>query len=73
VSHAASKVPITYTPRPDATPEAKLDALAAVYKFVLFDSQASKGGLHDLTDDSTSKTVKNEPQKIDQEKPKWRN
>jgi hypothetical protein len=43
---------VTYTPRPDVTPEAELSALAAVYKFVLFDSQASKGGLHDLTGDS---------------------
>ena len=40
-----------YTPRPDATPEAELSALAAVYKFVL--SQTSKGGPHDLTGDTT--------------------
>jgi hypothetical protein len=26
---------ITYVPRPDATPESELDALAAVYAFVL--------------------------------------
>ena len=26
---------ITYTPRPDATPESELSALAAVYKFLL--------------------------------------
>lgn len=26
---------IAYTPRPDATPESELDALAAVYAFVL--------------------------------------
>ena len=26
---------ITYTPRPDATPEAELDALASVFRFVL--------------------------------------
>lgn len=26
---------ITYTPRPDATPEGELNALAAVYAFVL--------------------------------------
>jgi hypothetical protein len=26
---------ITYAPRPDATPEAELDALAAVYRFIL--------------------------------------
>ena len=46
---------ITYTSRPDATPEAELDALVAVYKFVLFDSQARSGGHHDLTDDLTKK------------------
>jgi hypothetical protein len=46
---------ITYTPRPDATTEAELDALVAVYKFVLFDSQARRGGHHDLTNDSTKK------------------
>ena len=45
---------ITYTSRPDATPEAELDTLAAIYKFVLFNSQARRGGLHDLTDDSTN-------------------
>ncbi len=48
----AGKPSIAYTPRPDATPEAELDALAAVYKFVLFDSQANRGGPHDLTSDS---------------------
>jgi hypothetical protein len=26
---------IRYAPRPDATPEAELDALAAVYRFIL--------------------------------------
>ena len=30
-----SSARITYTPRPDATPESELDALAAIYKFVL--------------------------------------
>jgi hypothetical protein len=32
---------ITYAPRPDATPEAELDALAAVYRFIL-DCRAKK-------------------------------
>lgn len=27
--------PITYTPRPDATPEGELNALAAVYRLIL--------------------------------------
>jgi hypothetical protein len=46
-------VRITYAPRPDATPEVELSVLAAVYKFVLFDSQANEGGPHDLTSDPT--------------------
>jgi hypothetical protein len=32
---------ITYTPRPDATPEAELSALASIYRFVL-DCHAKK-------------------------------
>jgi len=44
---------LTYTPHPDATPEAQLKVLANVYRYVLFDSQASKGGPHDLTSGST--------------------
>jgi hypothetical protein len=47
-----SNAHISYAPRPDATPEGELDALAAIYKFVLFDSQARKGGPHDLTKNS---------------------
>jgi hypothetical protein len=46
---------IVYVPRPDATPEAELNTLAEIYKFVLFDSQARKGGPHDLTGGSTKK------------------
>jgi hypothetical protein len=51
---------ITYTPRPDATPEAAV--LAGVYKFVLVDSQATRGGLHDVTNDLTKKQT-TEPDK----------
>jgi hypothetical protein len=40
---------ITYTPSDEVTAEAELAALVATYKFVLFGSQASKGGPHDLT------------------------
>jgi hypothetical protein len=40
---------IVYRSRADATAEAELAALVATYKFVLFGSQASKGGPHDLT------------------------
>src|SRR5215211_478384 len=43
--------PLAYTPRPDASPESEVSALAVIYRFVLFDSQASKGGPHDLTHD----------------------
>jgi hypothetical protein len=32
---------ITYTPRPDATPETELSALTAVYKFVLESKKAA--------------------------------
>jgi hypothetical protein len=35
---------ITYTPRPDATPATELSALAAVYRFILFESSANKQG-----------------------------
>ena len=43
---------ITYTPRADATPEAELSALAAIYTLVLSNSQAKRGGTHDLTNES---------------------
>ena len=33
---------LIYTPRPDATPESELSALAAVYRFCLFESNAGK-------------------------------
>jgi hypothetical protein len=36
-----SRTRIEYAPRPDATPEAELSALAAVYRFVL-DCRAKK-------------------------------
>jgi hypothetical protein len=42
---------ITYTPSHEVTAEAELAALVAAYKFVLFGSQTSKGGPHDLTRD----------------------
>ena len=54
---------ITYTPRPDATPETEVTTLAAIYKFVLFDSQTRRGGLHDLTDDSTKKQTTRQEKK----------
>jgi hypothetical protein len=42
---------ISYTPSREITAEAELAALVATYRFVLFGSQASKGGQHDLTHD----------------------
>ena len=36
---------LTYTPRPDTTPEAEVNALASIYCFLLLE----KGGQHDLT------------------------
>ena len=37
-----SNTHIVYTSHPAGTPEAELSALAAVYKFILFDSQAKE-------------------------------
>jgi len=52
-----SSARITYSQRPDATSEAKLAVLAAVYKFVLFDSQAKRGGPHELMNKTTTEHV----------------
>jgi hypothetical protein len=38
----ANEPGIVYTPRPDATSETEISALAVVYRFVLFESNASK-------------------------------
>ena len=48
---------ITYISRPDATPEAELDALAACYRYGLFSSQERRGGPHDLTNKTTLEHV----------------
>jgi hypothetical protein len=53
------KPSVTYAPRRNATPEAELEALAAIYRLCISKSQTSKRGLHDLTNHSTPKTVKN--------------
>jgi len=52
-----SSAHITYSQHLDATSEAELAVLAAVYKFVLFDSQAKRGGPHDLTNKTTPEHV----------------
>jgi hypothetical protein len=62
------RVNVTYTPRPAATPETELSTLAAVYKFVLFNSQARRGGSRDLTNGSTAEMAKNGPQKTERQK-----
>ena len=49
---------IIYAPRPDATSEAELDVLCAVYRYVLFDSQTSKGGTHDVTGNSSKECAR---------------
>jgi hypothetical protein len=46
---------IIYTPHSDATPEAELSALAVIYALVHSNSQAKRGGTHDLTNESTKK------------------
>jgi hypothetical protein len=50
-----------YTSRPDATLEAELNALANVYRYVLFDSQARRGGPHDLKNKTTTEHVGKRP------------
>jgi len=60
---------ITYTQRSDATLEAELNALANVYRYVLFDSQARRGGPHDLTNKTTTEHVgKRTTEQIESEK-----
>jgi hypothetical protein len=54
---------LTYTPHPDATPEAQLKVLANVYRYVLFDSQASKGGPHDVATDERKQKVQGKTRK----------
>jgi hypothetical protein len=39
---------IEYVPRSNTSAAVEVDTLAAVYRFVLFESRASKGGLYDL-------------------------
>lgn len=64
-----SKAQIVYVPRSDATPEAELDALAACYRYVLFNSQGSKGGIRDLTSNMTTEhDVKRTTEQTEQEK-----
>jgi hypothetical protein len=52
-----------YSARADATPEAELAALAAVYRFLLLE----KGDHYDLTEIPSPKIVKNGPRTKEQE------
>ena len=59
---------IRYTSHPSATLEDELNALVAIYRFCLFDSQARKGGPNDLTSNPTTEIDKNGPRKTEMEK-----
>jgi hypothetical protein len=48
---------ITYTPRHDATSELELDALAAVYRFILLESSARKEGGPETAFDEGTKPI----------------
>ncbi len=52
---------INYIPRPDANPEGEAAALAAVYRYVLFDSYASRGGDHDPSNGVTVENPEHGP------------
>jgi hypothetical protein len=56
---------IRYTMRPDTSPEAELNALAAIYEYVLCDSQARKGAPHDLTRGSTKRLTRTDKKGTD--------
>jgi hypothetical protein len=59
---------IRYIPRPDATREAELDTLAAVFAYVCECWDAKRGDPHDLTNSSTAEMAENGPRKTEQEK-----
>jgi hypothetical protein len=58
---------LTYTPRPDATPESELNVIANVYRYVLFNSQSTRGGPRDLTNKTTTEHVENGPRTTEKE------
>jgi hypothetical protein len=47
------------TPRLDATPEAELDTLASVYRFILFESRSANKKAAELAQAGTGKDAKN--------------
>jgi hypothetical protein len=50
---------LTYSPRPDASPEAEISALAAVYRFLILE----KGDQNDLTGTSTKECTTSQEKK----------
>jgi hypothetical protein len=50
---------ITYTPRPNASPEAEISALAAIYRFLVLE----KGERNDLTGTSTKECATSQDKK----------
>lgn len=54
---------VIYTTHPDATPEAELSALAAVYKFVLAKKNAGGAG-HTTGDDAKKGSLKHEVHEV---------
>jgi hypothetical protein len=50
----------SYVPRPDATPEAELDTLAACYRFIL-DSAKKRGRFPDKSGPDGQKGPKHDP------------
>jgi hypothetical protein len=54
-----SSTRVTYTPRPDATPEGELHNLAQVYKFVLAKQRAAgRAAPNDVRKDQDAHTAK---------------
>ena len=54
----SSALDITYTPRPDATPESEISTLAAAYRFILDCHAKKKGGVPSTADNA--KEIKDE-------------
>lgn len=53
-----SEAHIVYAPRPGATPQAELSALANVYKFVLSKSDASQKGVEPASEPNSRDDAK---------------
>jgi hypothetical protein len=59
-----SEARITYSPRPDVTPESEVGAVSCVLRFILFESKASKkaaeaGGPDDAKESQSDCTATN--------------